>query len=272
MRLMGEIFPQRGEGVGTPIERGLGERIFPQRGDRKKTTGFFSARGVETPIERGLGKNHNLGRLGVLLFILFLLSFSFGQIKIARLRYEGGGDWYNDPDAIPNLAREIRRRTGVLVAEEEAHVSLLDKNLFSYPFLFVTGHGNIAFSEEEVKRLREFFDKGGFLYADDDYGMDESFRREMRKVFPNSELVELPFDFPIYHIFYSFPNGLPKIHEHYEGRPKGFGIFHRGRLCVFYTWNTNISDGWTEAHNDPEEKREEAFRMGVNIFLYSLIR
>lgn len=198
-----------------------------------------------------------------------LLSFIF-SFTLARLRYEGGGDWYNDPDALPNLAREINRRTSLQVEEKEAKVSLLDKNLYDYPFLFLTGHGNISFSEEEVKNLRHYLERGGFLYADDDYGMDESFRREMKKVFPNSELVEIPFFHPIYHIFYSFPNGLPKIHEHYEGRPKGFGIFYKGRLCCFYTWNTNISDGWTDAHNDPEEKRELAFRMGINIVLFSL--
>ncbi|MEO0100271.1 MAG: DUF4159 domain-containing protein [candidate division WOR-3 bacterium] len=212
----------------------------------------------------------------VLTFTLYTLSYLFssqaspGQITLARLRYQGGGDWYNDPDALPNLAREINRRTSLQVNLEEARVSLLEENLFNYPFLFLTGHGNISFSEEEVKRLRLYLERGGFLYADDDYGMDESFRREMKKVFPNSELVEVPFSHPIYHIFYSFPNGLPKIHEHREGRPKGFGIFYKGRLCCFYTWNTNISDGWTDAHNDPEEKREEAFRMGINIVLFSL--
>ncbi len=206
------------------------------------------------------------------IFILFLiLGEVYGAITIARLKYEGGGDWYNDPDIIPNLAKEINKRTSLVVDLKQAVVSILDKNLFNYPFLFMTGHGNISFSEEEVKVLRGYFEAGGFLYADDDYGMDESFRREMKKVFPNSELVEIPFDHPIYNIYYKFPNGLPKIHEHYEGRPKGLGIFHQGRLCVFYTWNTNISDGWTEAHNDPPENREAAFKMGTNILLYALL-
>ncbi len=205
------------------------------------------------------------------LFLLVFVGEISAAITIARLAYEGGGDWYNDPDAIPNLAKEINRRTSLQVNLEQATVSVLESNLYSYPFLFLTGHGNISFSEEEVLRLREYFTAGGFLYADDDYGMDESFRREMKKVFPNSELVEIPFDHPLYNIYYKFPNGLVKIHEHYEGPPKGFGIFHQGRLCVFYTWNSNISDGWTSAHNDPEEKREAAFRMGTNILLYALL-
>ncbi len=196
-----------------------------------------------------------------LLFVLLLC----GQFQIARLKYSGGGDWYNDPDIIPNLGRELNRRTNITTLPEEVVVSLLDEKLFSYPFLFITGHGNISFSEEEVARLRDYLERGGFLYADDDYGMDESFRREMKKVFPNAELVELPFDHPIYHQVYEFPSGPPKIHEHYEGQPRGYGIFLGERMVVFYTYNSNISDGWTPNHNDPPEKQEEAFRMGINI-------
>jgi len=156
------------------------------------------------------------------------------------------------------------------VQSDEAQVSLLDDKLYQFPFLFMTGHGNISFSDEEVRRLRHYLQSGGFLYADDDYGMDESFRREMKKVFPNSELVELPFDHPIYHCFYDFPSGLPKIHEHYEGPPKGYGIFIGGRMVVFYTYNSNISDGWTDRYNDPPEIREQAIRMGINIITYFL--
>lgn len=204
-------------------------------------------------------------------FLLIIIREISASIVIARLKYEGGGDWYNDPDAIPNLTREINRRTSLKVERDQAVVSILDKNLFNYPFLFMTGHGNISFSEEEVKRLREYLEAGGFLYADDDYGMDEAFRREMKKVFPNSELVEIPFEHPIYNILYKFPTGLPKIHEHHGGAPKGFGIFHQGRLCVFYTWNTNISDGWTDAHDNPQEVRDKAFKMGINILLYALL-
>ncbi|MEO0115263.1 MAG: DUF4159 domain-containing protein [candidate division WOR-3 bacterium] len=218
--------------------------------------------------------NMGLGRLIILWFLISVISFANAQttglVALARLKYQGGGDWYNDPDAIPNLAKELNRQTNIATVESEAVVTLLDDKLTNYPFLFITGHGNIIFDEQEVVRLRNYLTNGGFLYADDDYGMDEPFRREIAKVFPNSELVELPFDHPIYHIIYSFPNGLPKIHEHYEGPPKGFGIFYQNRLVVFYTYNTNISDGWTIAHNDPEEKRELAFRMGINIVAYAL--
>ncbi|MGQ9678832.1 MAG: DUF4159 domain-containing protein [bacterium] len=203
------------------------------------------------------------------LLLSFLILFS--QLQIARLKYEGGGDWYNDPEIVSNLAAEVNRRTNMRVSTEEAQVSILDDKLYQYPFLFVTGHGNINFSDEEVVRLRQFFEAGGFLYADDDYGMDESFRREMKKVFPNSELVELPFDHTIYHSFYDFPQGPPKIHEHYDGPPRGYGIFLGGRLVVFYTYNSNVSDGWTDRYNDPPEKREEALRMGINIIAWFVL-
>ncbi len=154
------------------------------------------------------------------------------------------------------------------LATEEAQVSLLDDRLFEYPFLFMTGHGNVSFSDAEVIRLRRFLEAGGFLYVDDDYGLDESFRREIRKVLPNSELVELPFDHPIYQEPYRFPAGPPKIHEHYEGPPRGFGMYLGGRMVVYYTYNSNVSDGWTAAHKDPPEVREQAFRMGINILYY----
>jgi hypothetical protein len=208
---------------------------------------------------------------GKVLFVLcVLLGIAHAQLQIARLKYEGGGDWYNDPDAVPNLAREINSRTNMRVSTDEAPVGLLDEKLYQYPFLFMTGHGNISFSDEEVRRLRQYLEAGGFLYADDDYGMDAAFRREMARVFPNSQLVELSFDHPIYHQVYDFPNGLPKIHEHAEGPPHGYGIFVGGRMVVFYTFNTNISDGWTAAHNDPPEVREQAYRVGINIISYFL--
>jgi len=206
----------------------------------------------------------------VLLAAALLSSVGLGQLQLARLKYDGGGDWYNDPDAVPNLAREIDSRTNMRVSTDEAQVGLLDEKLYQYPFLFMTGHGNVTFSDEEVARLRQYLEVGGFLYADDDYGMDAAFRREMARVFPNSQLVELGFDHPIYHQVYSFPNGLPKIHEHAEGPPHGYGLYVGGRMVVFYTFNTNISDGWTAAHNDPPEVREQAFRVGINIVSYFL--
>ena len=193
-----------------------------------------------------------------------------GLVTLARLKYGGGGDWYNDPDELPNLTREINRRTNIKCNEAQAVVELTDDKLFNYPFLYITGHGNIAFTDAEVKRLRTFLENGGFLYADDDYGMDQSFRREIGRVFPANTLVELPYDHPIYHAVYDFPQGLPKIHEHYEGAPKGFGIYYGNRMVVYYTWNTNISDGWSDVHNDSLARREAAFKMGVNIVAYAL--
>lgn len=205
-----------------------------------------------------------------LIIFTFLNAQETSLVTLARLKYQGGGDWYNDPDALPNLAKELNRKTNIATYENEIVTTLLDDKLYNYPFLYITGHGNISFNEQEVTRLRNYLVNGGFLYADDDYGMDESFRREMKKVFPNQELVELPFDHLIYHMIYNFPNGLPKIHEHYEGPPKGFGIFYQERLVVFYTYNTNISDGWTIAHDDPPEKRDPALQMGINIIAYIL--
>jgi hypothetical protein len=215
------------------------------------------------------GKNLNKLTIYLCLSLLFGLAHS-QNFTIARLKYQGGGDWYNDPEIIPNLAKELNNRTNIHTDAINIAVSLDDENLYQYPFLFITGHGNINFSDDEVKQLREYLASGGFMYADDDYGMDESFRHEMKKVFPENELVELPAEHPIYHIIYNFPNGLPKIHEHYEGPPKGLGIFYQGRLVVYYTWNSNISDGWTEAYDDPREKREDAFKMGINIVAYAL--
>jgi hypothetical protein len=205
------------------------------------------------------------------LLLFLVVSICFAQsFSIARLKYEGGGDWYNDPDIIPNLARELNTRTNIKSDVTEKVVSLNDDNLFQNPFLFITGHGNINFSEAEVKNLRSFLSNGGFIYADDDYGMDEPFRREIKKVFLDIDFIELPSDHPIYHMIYDFPNGLPKIHEHYEGAPKGFGLFYQQRLVVFYSWNSNISDGWTDTHNDPIEKQEIAYKMGINIVAYAL--
>jgi hypothetical protein len=196
-----------------------------------------------------------------------------GELVLARLQYGGGGDWYNDRSIIPNLTREVNLRTEIRASEEEMIVELTDPELFQHPFLFMTGHGNVRFSEEEIARLHLYLTSGGFLYADDDYGMDESFRREIARVFPDKNLIELPFSHPIYHLLYDFPDGLPKIHEHDGKPPQGFGLFHEDRLVLFYTYETNISDGWAdpEVHRDPPEIREQAFRMGLNIVLYALL-
>ncbi|MFO7261618.1 MAG: DUF4159 domain-containing protein [bacterium] len=193
-------------------------------------------------------------------------------LTIAQLQYGGGGDWYANPSGLPNLLRAIRERTGLPVADRPAHVRLTDAALWTYPYIYITGHGNIRFTDEEVVLLRRYLLNGGFLHADDNYGLDESFRREIRRVFPDKELVELPADHPVYHTFYEFPQGLPKIHEH-DGKPaQGFGIFHEGRLLVYYSYQSDLGDGWEdpEVHGDPPELREAALRMGVNLFLYAL--
>ena len=192
--------------------------------------------------------------------------------KIARLKYSGGGDWYNDPSSEVNLLKFIGQNTGLDVDPRYEFVDINSENFYSYPFIFITGHGNIAFSENESHRLKVYLENGGFLYADDDYGMDKAFRREMKKVFPGQELVELPFSHPIYHCQFDFPNGPPKTHEHNGKPPQGFGLFHNGRLVVYYTYETNPSDGWAdpEVHNDPEPKRQEALRFGTNIVTYAL--
>lgn len=193
-------------------------------------------------------------------------------LKIARLKYSGGGDWYNDPSADVNLLKFIRQNTGLDVDPRYEFVEIGSENFFSYPFVFITGHGNIVFNENEVRRLRTYLENGGFLYADDDYGLDHAFRREMKKVFPDQELAELPFDHGIYHNQFDFPGGPPKTHEHDRKPAQGFGLFHNGRLIVYYTYETNPSDGWAdpEVHKDPEAKRQEAFRFGTNIVIWAL--
>jgi uncharacterized protein DUF4159 len=191
---------------------------------------------------------------------------------VTRLKYAGGGDWYNDPSSEVNLLTFVHRVTGIDTDPRYQFVDIDDDALFSHPFLFMTGHGNISFSEAEVRRLRTYLENGGFLYADDDYGMDKAFRREIRKVFPADELVELPFSYGLYHCQFDFPFGVPKTHEHNGKPPQGFGIFYHGRLVVYYTYESNPSDGWADpdVHGDPEWKREEALRFGTNLVVWVL--
>ena len=212
--------------------------------------------------------------LSAIIFLSVCRGLYAQPFSIARVKYHGGGDWYNDPSCIPNLCRFIKKNTKILINEKEAQVSLDKEELFSYPVLFLTGHGMISFSDKEAENLRNYLLNGGFLYADDDYGMDKSFRREMKKVFPEREFTELPFSHGIYSVKYKFKNGLPKIHEHDGKAPQGFAIFDDfGRIMVFYTYETNISDGWAdpEVHNDPPEKRLEALKMGTNIVVWALL-
>lgn len=215
------------------------------------------------------------------LFILlaFLVSESpaqqriESQFRIARLKYGGGGDWYNDPSAEVNLLRFVARHTAIDVDPRYEFVDLQSDRLFSYPFLFMTGHGNVVFSDSEARRLREYLERGGFLYIDDDYGLDKAVRREMKKVFPDRDFVELPFSHGMYHVPFEFPRGVPKTHEHDNKPPQGFGLFREGRMVVFYTYESNPSDGWAdpEVHQDPEAVRDEALRFGTNIVVWSLL-
>jgi len=218
-------------------------------------------------------------RLVHILFAFALATAAFGQLReapavftIAQLQYGGGGDWYANPSSLPNLLTYLRENTNMDVASEPGRVQIMDNDLANYPYLYMTGHGNVRFTDEEVSRLRRYLINGGFLHADDNYGMDVSFRREIKRVFPDKDLVELPYNHPIYHCWFDFPNGLPKIHEHDGKRPQGFGIFHEGRLVVFYSYETDLGDGWEDQHihNNPAEKRRAALRMGTNIVVYAL--
>lgn len=201
-----------------------------------------------------------------------LCAQSTGPVTIARLQYDGGGDWYANPSSLPNLLAAIRERTGIPTADDEVSVSALDPRLPDYPYLYMTGHGNVSFTIAERAALRTHLLNGGFLHADDNYGLDESFRREMEEIFPDRPLVELPPDHPVFQSPYRFREGLPKIHEHDGNPPQAFGIFDQGRLVVFYTFETDLGDGWEDpdVHDDPDEVREAALRMGVNAFVYAL--
>lgn len=190
---------------------------------------------------------------------------------VARLQYAGGGDWYANPSSLPNLLEAVRTRTGIRVAAEPARVRITDPDLPDHPYLYVTGHGNIRLSEEELETLRSYLRAGGFLHVDDNYGLDASFRREVARLFPDRELVDVPLDHPIYRIPYEL-GGLPKVHEH-DGLPaRGLGIFLDGRLVLFYSYQSDLGDGWEDpqVHGDPAEVRERALRMGVNLFVYAL--
>ena len=213
-----------------------------------------------------------------LVALTLLLGFTRAEsgapptLTIAQLQYDGGGDWYTNRSALPNLLRTIRERTGLPVSDRPATVRLSDPTLRSYPFLYMTGHGNVRFSDEEVRLLRQYLLDGGFLHVDDNYGLDESFRREIRRVFPDRELQELPASHPVFQVFYRFPAGLPKIHRHDGKPPQAFGIFERGRLVLFYSYESDLGNGWEDAekYDNPPETREAALRMGVNLFMYAL--
>ncbi len=212
-------------------------------------------------------------------FVLFLaLSMLPLQSKaqttyqLAVLKYSGGGDYYANPTAIPNLIQFCNSNLSMSISKETPYVEVGSSDLFLYPYIHMTGHGNVVFSPAEAENLRTYLEGGGFLHIDDNYGMDEFIRVELQKVFPDNELVELPFDHEIFHQKYDF-NGLPKIHEHDGERPQAFGIIVDGRLVCLYTHETDLSDGWEnqEVHNDPENKRLQALQMGANILMYAFL-
>ncbi|MDP2360989.1 MAG: DUF4159 domain-containing protein [bacterium] len=210
---------------------------------------------------------------GALLLLAVLPAGGAGPLfTIARLKYDGGGDWYANPTSLPNLLRFAAEATGVPMAEKEAVVSLDDPELFRHTYLYMTGHGRVSFSPAQAERLRSWLLGGGFLHADDNYGLDEHFRREIKRVLPEYELVELPFEHPVYHAWFSFPEGLPKIHEHDGHPPRGYGIFLEGRLAVFYDWECDLGDGWEDAevHQDPPALRRRALEMGTNLIVHVL--
>jgi hypothetical protein len=194
-------------------------------------------------------------------------------LAVGRLQYDGGGDWYANPSSLPNLIAAIRTRSTIPVASTELRVRLTDPQLWDVGFLHATGHGTLRFSDDEIGRLREWLGRGGFLHLDDNYGMDESVRRELARVFPDRPLVRVPRDHPIYRAVYTLPEGLPKIHEHDGKPPEGLGIFIGERLAVFYSYESDLGNGWEDpgTHpNDPPEKHEAALQMGVNLFVYAV--
>ncbi len=210
------------------------------------------------------------------LIIFFSVLYGLGlfaqesSVRIAVLKYRGGGDWYANPTSLPNLIDFCNKNLNTNIHKEPATVEVGSSDIFNYPFIHMTGHGNVVFSDYEVQNLRNYLISGGFLHIDDNYGMDPYVRREIVKVFPDIELVELPFNHPIYHQKFSFPNGLPKIHEHDGKPPQGFGIIYQGRLVLYYSYETDLGNGWEDAivHGNSEEVRTKALRMGANIIQY----
>ncbi|MEP0547265.1 MAG: DUF4159 domain-containing protein [Rhodothermales bacterium] len=196
------------------------------------------------------------------------------DVTIARVKYGGGGDWYSGEGSLPNLLAFVRTNTLLDVAPEEDIVELTSDKLFQYPYLYLNGHGTVRFTAREAERLRRYLVGGGFLHINDDYGLDQTIRQEMKKVFPEQEFVAVPFEHEVYHAHFQFPNGLPKVHEH-DGKPaQGLGLFHEGRLVVFYSYESDIGDGWEPegVHNNPPEKRQAALRMGTNLLVYAMTR
>lgn len=202
--------------------------------------------------------------------LLLVLSLNCFSQEIALLKYNGGGDWYANPTSLPNLIKFSNQNINTTLTNKPATVEPGSPDIFSYPYIHATGHGNILFSEAEIQNLRNYMMSGGFLHFDDNYGLDEYLRREIKRIFPNNNLVEIPANHPIFQKPFTFPSGLPKIHEHDGKRPQAFGIFIENRLVLLYTYECDLGDGWEDAevHNDPKEVREKALKMGANILNY----
>ncbi len=213
----------------------------------------------------------------ILIFILAILLFNLSEarcqgnnLKIAKLKYQGGGDWYANKTALPNLIEFCNQQLNMNLAAEEDVVDVGSQEIFYYPYIYMTGHGNVVFSDQQAENLRNYLIAGGFLHIDDNYGMDPFVRLEMKKVFPALDFVELPFDHPIYRQKFTFKNGLPKIHEHDGKPPQGLGILYQGRLLCFYSYESDLGNGWEDqsVHNDPEAVRQQALKMGANILSF----
>jgi len=194
------------------------------------------------------------------------------EFKIARVQYRGGGDWYNSPTALTNMLRYAREQVPISISERYDDVQLGSRDIFNYPFLFITGHGNISINEAEMDNLRRYLETGGFLYVDDDYGLDQYIRPYLERIFPDEELIELPANHPLYSNVYNFPNGRPpKVHEHDNQPPQAFGLFNKGRMVALYTYESNPSDGWAyDEHDNPKEVINAALQFGVNLLVYAL--
>ena len=206
-----------------------------------------------------------------LLMLLPLSTDAQAKTQIGLLKYNGGGDWYANPTSLPNLVKFCNENLGTDLSKDYAVVEVGSPELFNYPFVHLTGHGNVIFSAQEADNLRNYLIGGGFLHIDDNYGLDQFIRPQMKKVFPGLEFVELPFTHPVYHQKYKFPNGLPKIHEHDNKPPQGFGLIYEGRLVCFYSYESDLSDGWEdeEVHGDSRETRMKALKMGANLLQYA---
>ena len=205
------------------------------------------------------------------LFILFFISFTISAQEVAILKYNGGGDWYANPTALPNLIDFTNKNIKTNISKNPTSVAVGSEDLFNFPMVFMTGHGNVLFSDQEIENLRKYLISGGFLHISDNYGLDTFIRRELKKVFPTSEIQEIPSSHPIFNQTFSFPNGIPKIHEHDKKPAQAFGIFYEGRLVVFYDYECDLSDGWEDEiiHNNPKEVREKALKMGANLIEFA---